>query len=55
MHSLGNIAFDITKAFGRDATLAQTQEFYREYNYKKYQKAIMKKLDRMIVTELAEK
>lgn len=49
------MAYDVTKAFARDAKIPQTQEFYREYNYIKYQRAIMKKLDHMIVSELSEK
>ena len=55
VHSIGHMAYDVTKAFNRNASIPHSQEFYREYNYIKFQKAIMKKLDHMIVSELSEK
>ena len=36
VHSIGKMAYDVTKAFNRDSKLPQTQEFYREYNYIKF-------------------
>lgn len=55
IHSLGNIAYDVSKSFSRKSELAQSQEFFKEYHARRYQKSLVKKLNSMVHEELKEK
>lgn len=55
IHRLLNMTYEVVRAITKDDKLPYIEEFYREYNYKKYQKQIRKKMQVMVAKEMKGK
>ena len=45
----------MVKAVSKESELPYTEEFYREYNYEKYQRSIRMKMQAMVTSDMETK
>ena len=55
IHKLLNLTYEVVRAITKDDHLPYIEEFYREYNYKKYQSQIRKNMKTMVAQEMKDK